>query len=135
MVFTRFCYWCLFVVLSLLSACSGSVNDEDLHGVWEYIRVENPNQGTVTPDEEIQENAPSIRFTEDSRLEMIWGGKILSQGTYRVTFPVIVYQEDLGKEGKREIKFLIKKFEDDVLVFQTTEADAVRVTARKLRGK
>jgi len=115
------------------SACTRSVKDEDVYGVWQYIKVENPNQGDITPDEELKENDPSIRFSEGNKLEMIWGGKVLSKGTYHIEYPVINYEENLKEQGSRKIKFLIKKLEDDILVFQTMEADAVRVTARKLK--
>lgn len=113
--------------------CTPSVEDKDVYGVWQYIKVENPNQGEVTPDEELKENTPSIQFSEGNRLEMIWGGKVLSKGTYHIEYPVINYEENLKENGSRKIKFLIKKLEDDILVFQTMEADAVRVTARKLK--
>jgi len=115
------------------SACTRSVKDEEVLGIWQYIKIENPNQGEVTPDEELKENDPSIRFSEGNKLEMIWGGKVLSEGTYHIEYPVINYQENLKERGSRKIRFLIKKFEDDILVFQTMEADAVRVTARKLK--
>lgn len=133
MVLSRVFYWCILSLLVVLSACTRSVEDGDIYGVWQYIKVENPNQGVVTPDEELKENAPSIQFSKGNKLEMIWGGKVLSEGTYHIEYPVINYEEDLKEKGSRKIKFLIKKLEDDVLVFQTMEADAVRVTARKLK--
>jgi len=125
--------WCiLWLAVIAISGCSRSVKNEEMHGVWKYIQVENPNQGTITPAEEIEANEPSIRFSPGNKLEMTWGGKVLSEGTYRIAYPVIEYRENLKEKGSREIKFLIKKFEDNVLVFQTMEADAVRVTARKV---
>lgn len=130
---SRLYYLCITGLLVISSACTPSVKDVDVYGVWEYTKVENPNQGAVTPDEELKENNPSIRFSEGNKLEMIWAGKVLSEGTYHIEYPVINYEENLKEQGKRKIKFLIKKFEDDILVFQTMEADAVRVTARKLK--
>jgi hypothetical protein len=120
-------------LLAVSSACTRSVKDEDVYGVWQYVKVENPNQGEITPDEELKENDPSIRFIEGNKLEMIWGGKVLSEGTYHIEYPVINYEENLKEQGSRKIKFLIKKLEGDIIVFQTMEADAVRVTARKLK--
>lgn len=133
MSLSRVFYWCILSLLAVSSACTRSVKDEDVYGVWQYIKVENPNQGDITPDEELKENDPSIRFSEGNKLEMIWGGKVLSKGTYHIEYPVINYEENLKEQGSRKIKFLIKKLEDDILVFQTMEADAVRVTARKLK--
>lgn len=125
--------WCiLWLAVIAISGCSRSVKSEEMYGVWKYIQVENPNQGTITPAEEIEVNEPSIRFSPGNKLKMIWGGKVLSEGTYRIAYPVIEYRENLNEKGSRDIKFLIKKFEDNILVFQTMEADAVRVTARKV---
>lgn len=126
---------CIVVILIGISACTRSLKDEDLYGVWQYVKIENPNQGTVTPDEEVRENDPSIRFSDGNKLEMVWNGEILSHGTYHLQYPLINYREDLKEKGSREIKFLIKKLENDVLVFQTMEADAIRVTARKVDRK
>ncbi|PRY53568.1 hypothetical protein B0I27_10333 [Arcticibacter pallidicorallinus] len=133
MSLSRVFYLSIFILLVVSTACNPAVNDEDLYGVWQYVKVENPNQGSVTPDEELKENNPSIRFSKGKKLEMIWGGRALSEGTYHIEYPVINYEENLKEQGSRKIKFLIKKLEDGVLVFQTMEADAVRVTARKLK--
>ena len=123
----------ILALLIMFSGCTRSVENKYIYGVWQYVKVENPNQGQVTPSEELKENNPSIQFSEGNKLEMIWGGKVLSEGTYHIAYPVINYEEDLKEKGSRKIKFLIKKLEDDILVFQTIEADAVRVTARKLK--
>ena len=133
MILSRVFYLCILSLLAVSSACTRSVKDEDVYGVWQYVKVENPNQGEITPDEELKENDPSIRFIEGNKLEMIWGGKVLSEGTYHIEYPVINYEENLKEQGSRKIKFLIKKLEGDIIVFQTMEADAVRVTARKLK--
>ncbi|WP_407426477.1 hypothetical protein [Arcticibacter sp.] len=133
MSLSRIFYFSVLSLVIVSSACTRSVKDEEVLGIWQYIKIENPNQGEVTPDEELKENDPSIRFSEGNKLEMIWGGKVLSEGTYHIEYPVINYQENLKERGSRKIRFLIKKFEDDILVFQTMEADAVRVTARKLK--
>lgn len=124
-------------ILMVFTGCSGSAKTEDLYGEWKYVKVENPNQGGsgITPDEEIKENDPSIRFTSKGELEMIWGGKRLSHGTFELAYPLIVYQENLPDGKSRIIKFLIKKLENDVLVFETREADVIRVTAKKVRAK
>ncbi len=121
------------LLLFLLQACTSSVKQEDLYGTWKYTKVENPNQ---TPphsasEEELKENDPSIIFTSKGELKMIWGGKVLSHGTFKLEYPTIAYKEDLPGGSKRDIRFLIKKFDGKELVFETMEADAVRVTAKK----
>ncbi|WP_374166506.1 hypothetical protein [Arcticibacter sp. MXS-1] len=123
----------IFPVLCLIISCGPSMKQEDLYGKWKYVKVENPErgQGQPTTGEELQENDPSVSFSPDGNLEMWWGGKVLSHGTYKLEYPNIVYTELLPGGSTRNIRFLIKKFGNNELVFQTQEADPVRVTARK----
>ncbi|WP_170827283.1 hypothetical protein [Arcticibacter eurypsychrophilus] len=110
---------------------------QDLYGEWKYIKVENPNQNpsNTTSEEELSANDPSISFTSKGDMVMIWGGKQLSHGTFKLEYPTISYQESMADGRIRSIRFLIKRFNQDILVFETMEADAVRVTARKMIAK
>lgn len=121
-----------FMLMMLLVACSSGIKQEDLLGTWKYLKVDKPEQEPPSsmPEDELKANHPSIVFTKE-KLRMIWGGKVLSQGTYKLEYPTIAYKEELPNGGKRDIRFLIKEFKDGQLVFQTMEPDPVRVTARK----
>lgn len=123
----------LLALTVLVLACKPAVKQEDLYGTWKYVKVENPNQGpqAVTSEEELKENDPSVSFKQPGRLEMVWGGKVLSKGSFKLEYPTISYKEELPGGSVRDIRFLIKKFEGGELVFETMEADVVRVTARK----
>ena len=126
---------CFFLLFTCLFASCSSPKTEDFYGSWEYIKVENPEQvpPRIASEEELKENSPSIVFHPDGKLEMIWGAKVLSHGTFKLEYPNIVYKEELDSGKSRDIRFLIKRFEKDSLVFQTQEADPVRVTARKAK--
>ncbi|EOR92726.1 hypothetical protein ADIARSV_4238 [Arcticibacter svalbardensis MN12-7] len=117
--------------------CSSSPKTQDFYGEWKYIKVENPNQNppNTTSEEELSANDPSITFTSKGDIVMMWGGKQLSHGTFKIEYPTISYQESMADGKIRSIRFLIKKFDQDILVFETMEADAVRVTARKVTAK
>lgn len=126
-----------FCMVLISFSCSSPMETKDLYGEWKYIKVENPNQNppNTTSEEELAENDPSISFNSKAEMVMIWGNKQLSHGTFKLEYPTISYQERM-KDGKiRDIRFLIKKFDKDILVFETMEADAVRVTARKVTAK
>jgi len=62
---------------------------------------------------------------------MMWGGKVLSHGTYKIDQGNISYTEVLPDGKTRTFPFWIKKLTDKEIVFETKEDDAVRVTARK----
>lgn len=128
----RISYFLVALLLMALS-CTPSVKQEDLYGTWKYTKVENPNQGTpnATSEDELKENDPSISFSASDSLKMIWGGKVLSRGTFKLEYPTIAYKEQLPGGTTRNIRFLIKKFANDEIVFETMEADAVRVTAKR----
>lgn len=125
----------LFLFSGFLCSCGSPMAESDLHGRWKYLEVSNPEQRPVHVQrgEELEAQDPSVTFSEDGRLLMIWGGKTLSQGTFKVEFPNIVYQEKMPDGKSRIIRFLVKKFEKDTLVFQTQEADPVRVKAIRLK--
>jgi len=129
-------FWIL-IFLSIVSGCTPSMKPQDLYGEWKYIKVENPNQSppNSTSEEELSENDPSVIFTSKGDMVMIWGGKQLSHGTFKLEYPTISYRESMADGNIRNIRFLIKKFDQDFLVFETMEADAVRVTARKVAAK
>jgi hypothetical protein len=63
----------------------------------------------------------------------MWGGKLLSYGTFRMEDNMIRYKEVLEGGTTREFPFLIKKISENRLVFETMEQDATRITAERIR--
>lgn len=116
----------------LLSACKHGVTATDLHGRWNYIKVQNPNQGppNEVPGDELKDKAPYIEFKGDS-LRMVWGGKLLSHGTYTVDGSNIQYKEILSGGSTRVFPFYISSFEDKTMVFETLGEEASKVTVVK----
>jgi hypothetical protein len=103
---------------------------ETLYGQWNYIKVESPsNPEENLTEEELLEQVPSISFTADHNLTIMWGGKRLSYGKYRIEGNLIRYTENLGGGRTREFPFLVSKLTDKELVFETMEQNATRVTA------
>jgi len=125
----------LFLLLSLFilaSGCRKSIGPEKLYGTWKYIKVESPQnpQESLTEVEVAREN-PSISFNPDKKLTIMWGGRELSKGEYRLEGKLIRYKEDLGNGKFREFPFLISRLSASELVFETMEQEPVRITARK----
>lgn len=114
-----------------LSACRSSIKTEDLHGKWKYIKVENPNSNP--PDSvsgsELQAQAPYIQFSKNNSLVIIWGGKVLSHGTFKIDGYNIRYTEILLDGKTREFPFWVSELTDRELIFETKGQDGSRVTA------
>ncbi len=117
------------------SGCFSSVSPEQLYGGWEYTKIESPRQDPpyVMPGDQLKEQSPSIAFSKDNDLRIRWGGKILSNGKFRLEDKIIRYKENLPGGKTREFPFLIKKLTETEIVFETMEQDFTRVTARKMR--
>ena len=128
----------LVLCMSLFSACKHAVTATDLYGKWSYTKVENPNLSPPqsVPESEIKEQAPYIEFTSADSLRMVWGGKLLSQGTFTVDGTNINYKELLPDGSTRSFPFYISDFKSGSMVFETLGTDASRVTVvRALSGE
>lgn len=126
----------LFVSFLLtFSACKNSIKPEELYGEWRYVKVEEPNKRPpfVMPQEDLEAARPSIKFTKENRLIIIWEGKQLSNGKFKMDNRMIRYTENLEGGAVREFPFLIKEISDTLLVFETMREDASRITAVKLK--
>ncbi len=112
-------------------ACGNKSSQEALNGVWNYTKVENLNDSSLTlKDWEIAEKSPSISFSKDLKMEIVWGQKTLSHGTYKLEGDIIRITENLQK-GKRDFPFIIRELEEDRLVFETMTGIVTRITAKK----
>ncbi|MBE9585255.1 hypothetical protein IM792_12410 [Mucilaginibacter sp. JRF] len=118
-------------LLFLLAGCSGNLKPENLRGKWKYVKVFNPeaNPPDSVSTMELEELKPYIEFTSDDRLQIIWGGKTLSKGTYHIEADNIRFKEDLGEGQTREFPFYVSKLTDKEIVFETVGADGSKVTA------
>lgn len=121
------------VALLFFSSCGTSVKPENLYGKWKYVKVQNPNSNP--PDsvssEDLAAQAPSIEFSKNNDLVIVWGGKVLSHGKFRTEGQNIQYTETLADGKTRTFPFWVSKLTDKDLVFETKGADGSRVTAVK----
>ena len=115
--------------LFFMSSCTSSIEQKDLLGRWNYIKVVNADPEDITSDEELKQASPAIIFTETNDLIIEWGGKQLSRGKYKLDGKMIRYTESLQGGRTREFPFLISKLSDNELVFQTMEKNFTLVTA------
>ncbi|MDF3079363.1 MAG: hypothetical protein K0S09_3252 [Sphingobacteriaceae bacterium] len=123
----------LTVVAALFTACGVSLKPEELYGKWKYVKVEklNTNPPELLPDYELSSQSPYIEFSKDSNLKIVWGGDILSSGTFRIDGNKIMFKEDLPGGKTREFPFLVSSLEGRNIVFETTTQGGSRVTAIK----
>ncbi len=117
----------------LVASCSTSLNEENLAGKWNYVRIENLNRQSEdsTTMAELKAAAPFIQFSKSGDLEIIWEGQILSSGTYFTDGKMIRYKESLPGGSYREFPFLVKSISATELVFETMATDGTRVYAVK----
>ncbi|HEY2582336.1 MAG TPA: hypothetical protein VGI43_11045 [Mucilaginibacter sp.] len=123
----------LAMTILLFPSCKSSINPDNLYGKWKYIKVANPN--AIPPDsvasDELALQAPYIQFTKSDSLIIIWGGKVLSHGKFRIDGQNIRYTETLADGKTREFPFWVSKLTDKEIIFETTTQDKSRVTAVK----
>lgn len=121
-------------IMMLCFSCTKAVKPEQLYGEWKYVKVESPNEkpAYVMPAEEVKAENPSISFSEDKDLVIMWGGKRLSYGKFRMDGNMIRYKENLESGVTREFPFIIREISANELVFETMSQDVSRITARKV---
>lgn len=120
-------------LIVLLPSCKPAIKSSDLYGTWKYLKVENPNE--TPPDsvkhDELLTAAPYIKFTKSDSLIIVWGGKTLSHGKFKMDGNNISYTEDLPGGSSRRFPFYISKIDGKNLVFETLGEQGTRVTAIK----
>jgi hypothetical protein len=119
--------------LIFLSACKMGVKPENLRGKWKYVKVFKPEASP--PDSvstmELEEMKPYIEFTGDDKLQIIWGGEVLSKGTYKINGDNLNFTEVFADGTKRSFPFYVSKITDKEIIFETVGEDGSRVTAVK----
>jgi len=122
----------IFLIL-FITACKSSINPDNLYGKWKYIKVVNPN--SIPPDsvasDDLAAQAPYIQFAKNDSLVIMWGGKVLSRGKFKIDGRNIRYTESLADGKTREFPFWVSKLTDKEIIFETTTQDKSRVTAVK----
>ena len=123
----------IIVLVLIITACKPALTPEKLYGKWKYIKLENPgaNPPSTEPDLKLKIENPSIEFTKNNELIIVWEGKVLSHGTFKVDEKNILYKEVLPDGNTREFPFYVSQFKDNQLVFETLGTDGTRVTAVK----
>ena len=126
-------YLLLLCYSVLIPGCSRSVDQMNLIGKWDYVRIENLNAQSEdsTTAEDLKIAKPYIQFTAENKVQIIWDGKVLSSGTYRLDGQMIRYQENLPGGRQREFPFLVNSLSEEKIVFQTMSNENTRVTALK----
>lgn len=123
-----------FAVLVCLVSCTSSIKPEDLYGEWKYVKIlDVHNPAESTSEEEISAQSPSILFTKNNDLVIMWGGKQLSHGKFHLDGKMIQYNESLPGGKTREFPFLVSILTESELVFETMGVDATRVTAKRIQ--
>ena len=133
-MFKRNILYAAAALLFVMPSCKQVLTPQTLAGKWNYIKVENPyspNPPDTVPSQDIALNKPYIQLSATGQLLMMWGGKILSHGTYKIDGQNISYTETITDGNKRTFPFYIKTLTDKQIIFETKEQDAVRVTAAK----
>lgn len=121
------CLLCLFLV-----SCRHKLNPDELYGKWNYVKVEsltNPEENLS--DAEVKVESPSIEFSKNGELTIIWGRRVLSKGKFTLENEIIRYVEELPGGATRPIPFLIKQLSGNQLIFETMDREGTRITAIK----
>ena len=126
-----------FLVLGTLFTLSGCVHPydaEDLYVEWKDIKIESPQEDPpgVKSGDELAQESPSIIFSKNNDLVIMWGGKRLSHGKFRLEGKQIIYNENLEGGNVREFPFLIRELTEKEIIFETLGQNSTRVTAQKL---
>jgi len=114
-------------------ACTGNLDSQKLYGKWNYVKVGVPNSSppdTVTTAE-LQESKPYIEIKPDGNLNIFWGGKLLSHGTYKISGKNLNVHELLPDGKSRDFPFYVSSLTDKRITFETLDKDGSRVTAVK----
>ncbi|WP_146166591.1 hypothetical protein ABZR88_11905 [Mucilaginibacter yixingensis] len=123
----------LAIVMLFITACTGGLSADKLYGKWNYVKVDHP-KGDATDtvnNDELEANKPYILFKKNDQLEMWWGGKLLSHGSFKTEGKNIQYTEQLPGGQSRTFPFWVSQLDSKTIVFETLDKEGSRVTANK----
>lgn len=117
----------------LFAACKSSIKPEQLYGKWKYLKIENTDVRSTNnvTSEQLEAESPYVQFSKNDSMLIIWGGRILSHGSYKLDGNNIRVKEILPGGKTRDFPFIISQLDDKNLIFETTGDDGARVTAVK----
>ncbi|MDB5013734.1 MAG: hypothetical protein JWQ25_1936 [Daejeonella sp.] len=126
----------IITLLSLLMLCNGCnyfTSEKDILGEWKYIDIKNlhGDPKDEISSEELKNLSPSIIFSSQGDLKIMWDNKLLSSGKYVLEGNIIRFTENLPEGKTRQFPFLILDIDDHTLKFQTMVQDATTVTAER----
>ena len=124
----------LFFVISI-TGCNYFTSEKDIIGEWKYMEIETLHEDPKDKisSKELQKLSPSIIFSEQGDLKIIWDEKMLSTGKYVLEGNIIRFTEKLPDGKTRQFPFLIVEINDQTLKFQTMVQDATIVTAKRIK--
>jgi len=119
---------CLFA-----AACTSGLDTKQLEGKWKYVKVGVPNSSppdTVTTAD-LEENKPYIEIKADGNYNIMWGGKLLSHGSYKISGKNLNMHELLADGKSRDFPFFVSTLTDKQITFETVDKGGSQVTAVK----
>jgi hypothetical protein len=116
--------------LLFFTGCKPTIKPEDLYGKWKYIKIEHPGSGDPgTPADVLQSESAAIEFLKNNEYNIMWGGKVLSHGTFTTDGMNIRIKENLPDGTTRSFPFWVSELTDKEIVFETLGKDGSKVTA------
>lgn len=115
----------------LLNGCNYFTSQKDIIGEWKYIEVKtlHGDPKDEVSEDELKSLSPSIVFSKQGDLKIIWDKKLLSSGKYILEGNIIRFTEKLPDGKTRQFPFLIVDLDSHTLKFQTMVQDPTIVTA------
>jgi len=121
------------LLLLLAASCKPAVKAENLYGTWKYIKLE--NREADPPDSmtsyHLQANSPSIKFSTNDSVIIIWSDTVLLRGKFTVDGDKINVDQTLPGGKSHQFPFYVSELTDKRIIFETHGADGSKVTAVK----
>ncbi|MGV8879959.1 MAG: hypothetical protein ACOH2A_13120 [Sphingobacteriaceae bacterium] len=134
-MYKKYIYLLFAATAGVFFSCKPKISTEALYGQWNYIKVENTgdNPADTLSADELKTADPSISFSKNGDLVIMWDKKPLSTGKFILEGNYIQYTENLADGSKRTFPFFIRALNEDALVFETKGAEGTRVSANRAR--
>lgn len=125
----------LLIVMSallLFAACKPGIKPKMLYGTWKYTKLENADNPSDSMDPYLlQSKSPSISFTKNDSVIIIWSDTVLLRGNFSIDGKDININQILPGGKTRQFPFSVFKLTDKQLIFESHGEDCSKVTAVK----